>query len=198
MFQQLATILKHNGDTVGFTLSRIKDSAELRVVILPKLHTKDEPLKRDRDNDADANLAKGLNAPIVLTGTPEELDGPGFLESIARFTHSVTTAVFDLASAEAEHKRVVEDKKKDTEKKIERYKSGGKPKVKLADAIKAAAAKRSHKKQPTGGTSSASPKPTPKPKPAAPKAEPKPVAALPEGGTSVPASQPVADNPLGI
>jgi PRTRC genetic system protein E len=213
MFAQLKNLLQHTGDTVSFTLAREKDD-RLRVVILPKLHTRSEPLAKDRTRLAEDATRNGLNHPLVVTGTTEELDSPAFVEQITRFTTSAVTAANDIASVEAEHKRAVEAAKK---KPVTPAKPASKP----ASKPKPVAKKPTPAKPATKPTTSSPPKPAPKPsssstpasriargkdgklgiQPAAPAATPTPPTAEPATPAPPPAPAPPPDpnaNPLGI
>lgn len=91
MFTKLSELLKDPCDTITMTVAR--DSAsELRVNFIPRLK-----------HDVPA-AEKGLNTPLQVTATPEELDSPAFLETLSRYTASATGLVAAVEAVEATHK----------------------------------------------------------------------------------------------
>jgi|CZKV01.1.fsa_nt_gi PRTRC genetic system protein E len=94
MIKQLATLLKP-GDTVTFTVA-IESAGHLRVNIYPRLTN----LADDGNRDA---VAKALNAPLTLTGTPDDFDSPEFVETLTKFTASIAGLRSSLAESEKTH-----------------------------------------------------------------------------------------------
>ena len=97
MFAQLKTMLR-KGDTVTVNIA-IENETELRVTVFPKLFTLDGEQGADR---------QALNTPLSVVATPEELDGPTFIDTLTKFTASNTELRNTLATVEAEHKRAAE------------------------------------------------------------------------------------------
>jgi PRTRC genetic system protein E len=110
MFRELLPILE--GRTLVLTLSLVGDSA-VRVCVVPKR------LKDDTGENA-------LCTPLVVTGTPDELD-TDFATQLTRYTGSLKRLGSNLSAIEAAHnaalKAVEDEKKKDLDRK--RGKSAG-------------------------------------------------------------------------
>ena len=82
------------GDTVTVNVA-IENETELRVTVFPKLFTLDGEQGADR---------QALNTPLSVVATPEELDGPTFLDTLTKFAASATTTRNTLDEVEAAHK----------------------------------------------------------------------------------------------
>ena len=85
MLKQIASILKP-GDTVTLVLTA-GEHGQLSLNILPRL----TPRTADEDEDEDeAKQRMALNQPLTVTGTAEELDSPEFLDTVQKYTASLT------------------------------------------------------------------------------------------------------------
>ena len=93
MFAQLQQMLR-KGDTVTVNIA-VENETELRVTVFPKLCTLDGERGADR---------QALNTPLSVVATPEELDGPAFLDTLTKFAASATTTRNTLDEVEAAHK----------------------------------------------------------------------------------------------
>ena len=93
MFAQLKQMLR-KGDTITVNVA-IENETELRVTVFPKLFTLDGEHGADR---------QALNTPLSVVATPEELDGPTFLDTLTKFAASATTTRNTLDEVEAAHK----------------------------------------------------------------------------------------------
>ena len=94
MIKQLATILKP-GDIVTFTVA-IESAGQLRVNIYPRLTNLADDIGRGA-------VTKALNAPLTLTGTPDDFESPEFVETLTKFTTSITGLRSSLDESEKTH-----------------------------------------------------------------------------------------------
>jgi PRTRC genetic system protein E len=101
MFQQLQPLLR-KGDTLTVTIALDTDPTRLRVNVFPKLFTLDGDKGADR---------KALNTPLTMVATPAEFDGPEFIETLTKFSTSVTETRNTLEEVTAAHKTAAEGAK---------------------------------------------------------------------------------------
>ena len=111
MFAQLKTMLR-KGDTVSVTVA-IEDDTQLRVNVFPKLFTLDGEHSDNR---------KALSTPLSIVATPEELDGPAFIETLTKLGASTNTLRHTLDEVEETHKKAA-----DAAKAKPAAKAAGKP-----------------------------------------------------------------------
>lgn len=113
----MLTEISHILDTHEVTLVLRKDKETTRVVVLPKLL---EPGKKGDD------VIAALQQPLVITGTPEELDAK-LSETLLNYTNLLKDGKDNLEAIEAEIKRATEAKKKKAEPKKAPAKKPKKP-----------------------------------------------------------------------
>jgi len=127
MFAQLKSLLR-KGDTVTLTVA-IENDTQLRVNVFPKLFSMDGEQGGNR---------KALNTPLSVVATPEELDSPAFIETITRFTASVTGLRTNLDEAQAAHKAAAQSVSSAKGKKPEPTKQPEPPQPELPATAQAA------------------------------------------------------------
>jgi PRTRC genetic system protein E len=81
---------------------------------------------------------KALNTPLSIVATPEELDSPAFIETITRFTASVTGLRTNLDEAQAAHKAAAQSVSSAKGKKPEPTKQPEPPQPELPATAQAA------------------------------------------------------------
>ena len=92
------------GDTVTVNVA-VENDTELRVTVFPKLFT----LAGERGADRQAEVrCLALNTPLSVVATPEELDGPTFLDTLTKFAASANTTRNTLDEVEAAHQAAAE------------------------------------------------------------------------------------------
>ena len=98
----MLTEISHILDTHEVTLVLRKLKETTRVVVLPKL------LESDKEGD---DVIAALQQPLVITGTPEELDAK-LPETLLNYANVLKDGKDNLEAIEAEIKRAAEAKKK--------------------------------------------------------------------------------------
>ena len=172
MFAQLKTMLR-KGDTVSVTVA-IEDDTQLRVNVFPKLFTLDGEHSDNR---------KALNTPLSIVATPEELDGPAFIETLTKLGASTNTLRHTLDELEEVHKKAASDAKSKPAAKpagkpvAKKTAPGTRPVAKIAD--KSAAADEDDEDGEEGEEESAD-------------------QAAVDKAAEKPAAKPADDNPLGL
>jgi PRTRC genetic system protein E len=114
--------LDHILDTheIHLVLKRDEPLKVTRVVVLPKLLGDGHPPKAKEEVNA-------LLHPLVLTGTPEELDEE-LPDTLLKYVHVLKEGKDNMDAVEAEIKKAVDAKKKPAQKKAPAKKAAPKPK----------------------------------------------------------------------
>lgn len=107
MFRSLAALLK-SAPTILVTVARA-DEERLRITITP--HRPKKKGEDDDDDDEPAKIDGVLNRPLVLTGTPDELDVelPAHLERWAQTRTDMKTVFADLEKQLDEAKKAADE-----------------------------------------------------------------------------------------
>lgn len=114
MIKSIAPLLQNGKFLILFTLASV-DDGKVRLTVTPKRLASqgkgDDDDTDEDDLDDNTKALRLIDKPLVLTGTPEEIDG-GLLETLTSYKDQRTGAEATLAALEAQITEALEQKKK--------------------------------------------------------------------------------------